>query len=169
MNTKNSLHDIFHAPLIATLKRLEIWLEQDNASRIVVAQPTVEKMLAKHLPSYVEVIYKKRVGKRKPYVGGAIIRKRVRCWQCGRKIISMKVRCRWWRAAFTRYFKKETGETFGSYQQRRRMEVAEGLLETTNLTVLHICQRIGLQYSQMRKLFQKKHGLSPIEYRERKN
>jgi len=72
-------------------------------------------------------------------------------------------------ATFTRYFKKETGETFVQYQNRRRMEIAEGLLKTTNLTVLHICQRMGLQYSQMRKLFQQKHGVSPVEYRDRQD
>jgi len=347
MVTKNPHPDIFHAPLISTLKRLESWLERDDTSRIMVAEPTIEKFKAQHFPHHVEVIYKERIGKRKALRGrrnynearpvlalwpedkldesalplvaccirgavdftiadyvlkinagdwvvfppgvpkqdgndphfegdsekrsGDVLWMRtgvarsdgLSLWACRSedwKHSKLKgFRCRiedhflaqlfngfcdeiqnarrpgvlrrllplilyilraetsagtvshesmeWCYnsqgdrstpiaealsyidgnldrhltiekvaqhiavspATFTRYFKKETGETFGSYQQRRRMEIAEGLLETTNLTVLHICQRIGLQYSQMRKLFQKKHGLSPVEYRQHKN
>lgn len=347
MNTQNSPRDLFHAPLIATLKRLEVWLERDRAARIMVAQPAMEKMVAQHLPSHVKVIYKGFVGKRKTLRGrrnykearpvlavwpddnldesslpmvaccirgavdftiadyilkvkagdwvvfppgvpkqdgndahffgessgrsgdvlwmrtGVVRFSGLSLWACHSedwkhsKLDGFRCRlddaflaqlfhgfcdemqnarradiiCRllplillvirsevasgmashgsleWCDdsrsdgstpiaealayidgnlnrhltiekvaqhiavspATFTRYFKKETGETFGEYQLKRRMEVAETLLKSTNLTVLHICQRIGLQYSQMRKLFQRKHGLSPVEYRERQN
>jgi len=72
-------------------------------------------------------------------------------------------------ATFTRHFKERTGSTFYEYQTKRRMETAEILLKTTSLTVLQVCQRVGLQYGQLRKLFLKKHGCSPSKYRGQEN
>jgi len=65
MITRNTNQDAFHAPLISTLKRLEYWLERDEASRIMVAEPTMKRFKEQHFPNHVEVIYKERIGKRK--------------------------------------------------------------------------------------------------------
>ena len=64
-------------------------------------------------------------------------------------------------------FKKETGETLTEYVNRRRVRQAERLLKTTNLQIQTIAQHCGiLDVHYFSKIFKKRTGLSPKEYRE---
>lgn len=68
-------------------------------------------------------------------------------------------------ATFTRHFKRETGQTFVEYQTQHRLKVAENLLLTTDFSISHICEWVGLKSGQLWALFQKTHGCSPSEFR----
>ncbi len=64
-------------------------------------------------------------------------------------------------------FKKETGETLTEYVNRRRVQLAERLLKTTSLQIQTIAQHCGiLDVHYFSKIFKKRTGLSPKEYRE---
>ncbi len=64
-------------------------------------------------------------------------------------------------------FKKETGETLTEYVNRRRVQQAERLLKTTNLQIQTIAQHCGiLDVHYFSKIFKKRTGLSPKEFRE---
>lgn len=69
---------------------------------------------------------------------------------------------------FCKIFKNETGETFKSYLNQIRIEMAKNLLETTNLKSYEIAEAIGFDDpSYFNELFKKKWGMTPNRYRKR--
>lgn len=70
----------------------------------------------------------------------------------------------------SRIFKKTQGVNFVDYLQDCRLDYAKLLLKTTNETVSTISMRCGYNESNsFRRLFKKKVGLSPIEYRKNRS
>lgn len=68
----------------------------------------------------------------------------------------------------SKIFKKETGVNFISYLTNRRIEIAKYMLEDENIPISNIA--IELCYSKSNyfsKVFKKKVGLTPSEYREK--
>jgi two-component system response regulator YesN len=64
-------------------------------------------------------------------------------------------------------FHSVTGYTVSAYLSRRRMIVAEGLLEKTDLPIQEISRLVGIEDSNyFAKMFKKKHGETPIVFRE---
>lgn len=73
---------------------------------------------------------------------------------------------------FIRYFKEKTGQTPASYIRIRRLETAKRLLETTDMYISQIIEKLGFSdESQFSKQFKKYYALSPRNYRSyfRKN
>jgi AraC-like DNA-binding protein len=72
--------------------------------------------------------------------------------------------------SFIRFFKKLTGYTPAKYVTLRRMELAKTLLEESELPILDIMYRVGMQdISYFSKLFKQHYSLSPRNYREMLN
>lgn len=69
------------------------------------------------------------------------------------------------RSCFTRKFRQHTGKSFIEYVNECRLSKAKVLLEDTEWPVTKIGQLIGLKPSRFREVFQKKEGMSPIEFR----
>lgn len=66
-------------------------------------------------------------------------------------------------------FKLETGQTLVKYITYYRMEQAKYLLETSNMKVADIAQKVGyLNTSYFISLFKNREGCSPQQYREKK-
>ncbi|MFE9771519.1 helix-turn-helix transcriptional regulator [Streptomyces sp. NPDC005931] len=69
---------------------------------------------------------------------------------------------------FIRAFKETYGETPGQYLTHRRIERAEDLLRTANLTVTEICLLVGFSsLGTFSARFKTWTGLTPSEYRAR--
>ncbi|HIW31979.1 MAG TPA: helix-turn-helix domain-containing protein [Candidatus Paenibacillus intestinavium] len=69
---------------------------------------------------------------------------------------------------FSRIFKKETGETFVEYVNRRKMEKAKELLDHSNQSVDQIAQDLAYDNSSyFNKVFRAYSGMSANEYRKR--
>ncbi len=69
---------------------------------------------------------------------------------------------------FVRAFKAVYGQTPGQYLSRRRIERAEELLRSANLSVTEICTLVGFtSLGTFSARFKKQTGLSPSEYRAR--
>ena len=67
-----------------------------------------------------------------------------------------------------RLFKKETGQTLGSYLLEQRILEAKKLLCQPGLPVGEIAQRVGYDnYSYFSQLFHEKTGMSPSQFRKR--
>lgn len=67
---------------------------------------------------------------------------------------------------FVRAFKSVYGETPGQYLSRRRVERAEEMLRTANLSVTEICTLVGFtSLGTFSARFKRETGLSPTEYR----
>ncbi|MCI8624489.1 MAG: helix-turn-helix domain-containing protein [Provencibacterium sp.] len=67
-----------------------------------------------------------------------------------------------------RLFKKETGQTLGSYLQQQRIAEAKKLLCRPGLSVNEIAQRVGYDnYSYFSQFFREKTGMSPSQFRKR--
>jgi YesN/AraC family two-component response regulator len=63
-------------------------------------------------------------------------------------------------------FKKETGQTFSDYVIELRIERARRLLRESNLKIYEIASKIGyLDLQHFGKIFKKRTGMSPKEYR----
>jgi len=70
-------------------------------------------------------------------------------------------------AYFSTVFKRETGVNFGEYVLNVRLEAAKHLLETTSLGIADIAYQVGYTDSRhFSKLFIKKEGIRPKEYRK---
>ena len=69
---------------------------------------------------------------------------------------------------FLRHFRRATGKTPSQYLQQVRIEAAQTLLETTDLSVENVADSIGYNdYSAFRKLFKRIMGCTPSTYRHR--
>lgn len=69
---------------------------------------------------------------------------------------------------FVRLFRAVYGQTPGQYLSRRRIERAEDLLRTANLSVTEICTLVGFSsLGSFSSSFKKHTGLTPSEYRAR--
>lgn len=67
-----------------------------------------------------------------------------------------------------RRFKQAVGETPVQHLQRLRIESAKRLLETTNLSLDQVCERVGYEdLSSFRRLFKREAGVFPRQYHER--
>ena len=68
---------------------------------------------------------------------------------------------------FIRFFKGETGQTPREYINRRKMEIAKTMLESTELQIGEISERLGFFDSMhFSKTFKKRYSISPTAYRE---
>lgn len=68
--------------------------------------------------------------------------------------------------SFKQRFKEATGMTFHEYLTNARAEFAATLLKDTDLKVEMIAGKVGLKYSQFRKLIVAKYGCTPGVYRK---
>ena len=69
---------------------------------------------------------------------------------------------------FIRAFKEKTGLTPAKYIKNRRMETAKRLLETTDLSIAEITEKIGLiEPTHFSRLFKEYYNFPPTEYRKR--
>jgi two-component system response regulator YesN len=67
----------------------------------------------------------------------------------------------------SRLFREETGESFNDYVTRLRMEKAMELLQTTQLKVYEVAERVGIpSYRYFSQLFRNWTGVAPIEYKK---
>lgn len=67
-----------------------------------------------------------------------------------------------------RLFKKETGQTLGSYLQEQRVMEAKKLLCQSGLSIGAIAQKVGYDnYSYFSQFFHEKTGMSPSQFRKR--
>jgi AraC-like DNA-binding protein len=67
---------------------------------------------------------------------------------------------------FARVFKEAYGETPGQYLTRRRVERAQDLLRSANLTVTEVCHLVGFtSVGSFSARFSELVGASPTEYR----
>jgi len=65
-------------------------------------------------------------------------------------------------------FRKEMGISFLEYLTSVRLSIAKNLLNNTAMTVIDICLEVGYQDpSHFAKIFKKKEGVHPTEYRKR--
>jgi AraC-like DNA-binding protein len=63
-------------------------------------------------------------------------------------------------------FKEVTEQSFSSYLEERRMEAAVSLIQTSNLKISQIAERVGYHSpNYFSKAFRKKMGVSPDQYR----
>ncbi len=70
---------------------------------------------------------------------------------------------------FSRIFKKYTGKTFKTYLIDLRINKAKDLLLNSELPISQICYEIGFNdLSHFNRVFKKKVGCSPSEFRENK-
>lgn len=72
-------------------------------------------------------------------------------------------------AYLSRYFKEKTHETFMEYDKKLKMERACELLLTTNMKTYEIASQLGYKSVQhFSRIFKEYAGMSPIEYRQRR-
>jgi len=72
------------------------------------------------------------------------------------------------RSHFSMLFKKIIGESFHSFTERRKLELAMQMLQTTSLTIQEVAEHIGISNSKyFSKWFKKCTGTTPSEYREK--
>ena len=70
------------------------------------------------------------------------------------------------RRSFVRHFKAATGATPHAWLLSQRFSLAEELLETTNLPIEQIAERVGYRNSSwFREQFTARRGLPPRDYR----
>ena len=73
-------------------------------------------------------------------------------------------------AYISKLFKEKAGMTFSEYLTDVRIEAAARLLEQPGIYVYEVCERVGYQnIKHFYKVFRKKIGCSPTEYREKLN
>lgn len=68
---------------------------------------------------------------------------------------------------FARFFARETGRTPAAYVEELRVEAAQRLLETTDLTVAAISRRVGIKHPEtLHRAFRRRVGTTPDRYRQ---
>ncbi|EFM11992.1 transcriptional regulator, AraC family [Paenibacillus curdlanolyticus YK9] len=67
---------------------------------------------------------------------------------------------------FVTMFKSLTGLSPVNYMNERRLELARSLLSDTELPVMDIAERIGMQNHYLSRLFKQQYGITPRRYRE---
>lgn len=68
---------------------------------------------------------------------------------------------------FVRLFKEVYGESPGQYLSRRRVERAQDLLRTANLTITEICRAVGFEsLGSFSSRFKQLTGVTPSDYRK---
>jgi two-component system, response regulator YesN len=68
---------------------------------------------------------------------------------------------------FSRLFREEVGETFNDYVTRLRMEKAVQLLQSTQLKVYEVAERVGIpSYRYFSQLFRQWTGVAPTDYKK---
>ena len=66
--------------------------------------------------------------------------------------------------------KKVTGKTYKSLLQEKRLEIAENLLLQTEMSIDEIIKRTGYENASFfRRIFKEKYGVTPLNYRKRKD
>lgn len=69
--------------------------------------------------------------------------------------------------SFTRTFRAETGTTPAAHIEELRVEAARRLLETTDLTVAAIAEKVGLRHAEtLHRAFVRRAGTTPARYRQ---
>ena len=67
----------------------------------------------------------------------------------------------------TKLFKKETGSSLSDYITKKRINLAEKLLRETDMNMVEISEKSGFSYSSyFIRIFKKKTGITPQQYRE---
>lgn len=93
-----------------------------------------------------------------------------RDWAEAIDVASVAARVGYSRYHFIRLFKLAYGETPGRYLSRRRVERAQDLLRTADLTVSEICVAVGFEsLGSFCTRFKDITGLTPTEYRLRQS
>src|SRR5690606_28077080 len=83
-------------------------------------------------------------------------------------VAAVAARAGYSRYHFVRLFSEVYGETPGAYLARRRIERAQDLLRTANLTVTEICMLVGFtSLGTFCTRFKQQVGMTPTEYRRR--
>lgn len=73
-------------------------------------------------------------------------------------------------AYFSQLFHKEVGECFKAWLNDTRIQYAKGLLIESNMAILDICIECGYSTpSQFIKMFKRKEGMPPSQYRKNKS
>ena len=69
---------------------------------------------------------------------------------------------------FCSFYKKKTGESFWDYVTNLRINKAKELLETTDIKIGIIAEKVGYKnISYFCKIFKETLGISPAEYKQR--
>ncbi len=66
---------------------------------------------------------------------------------------------------FHRNFRLQMGKTFHQYLTSRRLEKSSALLRETDVPISLVSQRVGLHYSQLRRLYSNYYNCTPGEFR----
>mgnify|MGYP000104687384 FL=1 len=70
----------------------------------------------------------------------------------------------------SKYIKDKSGKTFGELVKAVRMKKARTLLKGGNMTVEAIAENVGYQnVEHFNRLFKKKYGMTPVQFRNSKN
>ena len=70
----------------------------------------------------------------------------------------------------SKYIKDKSGKTFGEIVKNVRMKKARTLLKSSNMTVENIAEKVGYQnVEHFNRLFKKKYGITPVQFRNGKN
>ncbi|TQM69943.1 AraC family transcriptional regulator [Actinomadura hallensis] len=89
-------------------------------------------------------------------------------WAGPLDVAAVAARAGYSRYHFVRLFSEVYGETPGAYLARRRIERAQDLLRTANLTVTEICMLVGFtSLGTFCTRFKQQVGMTPTEYRRR--
>lgn len=71
-------------------------------------------------------------------------------------------------AYISKFLKKTTGKSFIEYIQQQRMTAAEHVLKNSDMPARSIARQVGYQnVSYFYRVFEKYHGCTPVEYRQR--
>lgn len=71
---------------------------------------------------------------------------------------------------FSQLFKRKTGETYHNYITELRISRAMRLLEETSLNIYEVCEMVGYSdTNHFNKMFERKTGLKPSEYKKKVN
>jgi AraC-like DNA-binding protein len=91
-----------------------------------------------------------------------------RDWAEPLDVAAVAARAGYSRYHFVRLFREAYGETPGQYLSRRRIERAQDLLRSANMTVTEICMLVGFtSLGTFCTRFKQQTGMTPTEFRAR--